>query len=520
MSERNNERSITGNMQSKILQENTVKANYLVAKVMRFTALIFGIVYILNLVGVFQVSLSIMTLAFILSTLALLLPTLLVNVLKLEVSYIKYINVICAAVLLLVCTCTLTYHVVVLYVYPIAIASLYFSRKLNVFATITTVIITSAGQVVAFCLETTVDDNFPSLEKIVCFGILPRALLVIALAAIFTMLSHRTAVLLGNLMGAEEQKEIFTHMQNMQKRSSEVSDQLVSMVTELSGISETSTEMNQKVAEETEHILTGSTANAEYAKQVNDKMSYITNQLDDLNKLSELLTGLSQEVEHNTEENQNRMGNAAISMEQINESANTCKEVIVSLGEESKKILGIINVITGISNQTNILALNASIEAARAGEYGLGFSVVATEIQKLAEQTKSAVENIGSIVKSVVENTEDAIRAMDEEVTLTKNGLLQIEEAKESAENITKSNLNMSEKIHEIDKISKQVLRDGTEVAKNMVLVSDNTNKNCVAVEHVTAATQESSASIENMSELVERVRNLSEQLQQVSQLK
>lgn len=66
------------------------------------------------------------------------------------------------------------------------------------------------------------------------------------------------------------------------------------------------------------------------------------------------------------------MNSATDSMEQIHVSTNACKEIIGKLGEESKEILGIIQVISGISQQTNILALNATIEAARAGEQGRG----------------------------------------------------------------------------------------------------------------------------------------------------
>ncbi len=76
--------------------------------------------------------------------------------------------------------------------------------------------------------------------------------------------------------------------------------------------------------------------------------------------------------------------------------------------------------ITGISNQTNILALNASIEAARAGEMGKGFAVVASEIQKLAEQTKGAVDNIGNIVNETVRHTENAVNVMEQTANLTE----------------------------------------------------------------------------------------------------
>lgn len=111
---------------------------------------------------------------------------------------------------------------------------------------------------------------------------------------------------------------------------------------------------------------------------------------------------------------------AVQSMEQIDGSTNACKEVIRKLGEESKEIIGIIEVITGISAQTNILALNASIEAARAGDAGKGFAVVASEIQQLSEQTKAAVENIGIIIREVVGNTEKAVRVMENSAELTK----------------------------------------------------------------------------------------------------
>ena len=180
-----------------LLKKNEKEANLLVAKVMRITCVIFALIYVLNVVGIFVVDDVIMTVAFIGGAILLLLPTLLVNVMKREDGWIKYLNVICAAIFVTLLSITLTFHVVAIYVYPIAIASLYFSKMLNIVATALTVVGVSVGQILAFFLDTVQDDNFTELNGVIIFGVIPRALVVIAVAAIFTMLCSRTASMLS-----------------------------------------------------------------------------------------------------------------------------------------------------------------------------------------------------------------------------------------------------------------------------------------------------------------------------------
>jgi len=192
-----------------ILIENEKQANRIVAKVMRITFAVFTFIYLLDVVGIFVVDIAVMTAAYIGGSTLLLLPTLLVNVLKQEKRYIKYVNVICAILFVMLITITLTYHVVVIYVYPIAIASLYFSKKLNIFATGLTVVGVSIGQILAFYLDILTDKNFTQLYKMIVYGIIPRALVLIAVAAIFTMLCGRTTSLLANLLGAKEELSLY-----------------------------------------------------------------------------------------------------------------------------------------------------------------------------------------------------------------------------------------------------------------------------------------------------------------------
>ena len=497
---------------SGVLVQNEKQANKAVSKVMRITFIIFTLVYILNVLGIFIVDMKVMTMAYVLGSIMLWMPTILVNVAKQDGSYVKYALTICAVIFITIVTSTLGYHVVLLYIYAIAIASLYFSKKINVMTMILSVIGVSAGQIICFWFNIFPDKNFTTLYKLIVYGIVPRAMVLIAIAAIFTMLCERTTGMLSNLMNAEEQERMIEEMRLMQEKSEETSRTLMGMVKELSHITENSMESNRQIVEETGNVMDSFSKNSEEITGINERTQDINARLEELTAINRQLSDLANQVNQLSKENQNKMNSATESMEQIHRSTNECKEIVWKLGEESKEILGIIQVITGISQQTNILALNATIEAARAGEHGKGFAVVAEEIQKLAEQTRKAVDNIGTIVTASVEDTGRAVKVMEQSAELTETGMESMSEVGSSTASITSSNEKMTKQIMEMDHTVENIWIQSDKVAKGMQQVNVSTQNNYKAIEQVNSATQENSAGVEMIEDMVVRIRKMAEE--------
>ena len=197
----------------KILYQNEKQANKIAARVMLCTWGLYTLVYLLNIIGIFIIDKTVMNIAYVVGSVALILPWLIVKFGKHDWRWLKYFIVFCATIFIALLCVALTYHSVVVYVYPIGIASLYFQRRLNVIATALSVITTGIGQILAFYYNPLPDLNFPTYEELILFSVFPRTLSLIAMAVIFTMLSERTAKMLKQLTGAVE--EISEYQQEM-----------------------------------------------------------------------------------------------------------------------------------------------------------------------------------------------------------------------------------------------------------------------------------------------------------------
>lgn len=138
-------------------------------------------------------------------------------------------------------------------------------------------------------------------------------------------------------------------------------------------------------------------------------------------------------------------------MEELKENVKTITLAIDGLEKTSKEIGDIVDVITAIADQTNLLALNAAIEAARAGEHGKGFAVVADEVRKLAEQTKSSSSNITSLVKETISQITNVTSQAEKIDGIVETGSKEIEKTGTSFEDILKASAENKEKSREIE---------------------------------------------------------------------
>jgi len=163
--------------------------------------------------------------------------------------------------------------------------------------------------------------------------------------------------------------------------------------------------------------------------------------------------------------------NAIRGMNDIREQIQETSKRIKRLGESSQEIGEIVQLISDITEQTNVLALNAAIQAASAGEAGRGFTVVAEEVQRLAERSAEATKHIGAIVKSIQRDTQDAVEAMERSTRGVVEGTKTADEADQALREIEKISNRLAELIGSISNATEQQAASAAQVAGKMKII-------------------------------------------------
>ncbi len=202
-----------------------------------------------------------------------------------------------------------------------------------------------------------------------------------------------------------------------------------------------------------------------------------------------------------------------IKMEESTNAVGEVSEVIFTLNNKTIQVGQIIEVIEGIAEQTNLLALNAAIEAARAGEQGKGFAVVADEVKKLAEESQDSIGKIQTIIKDIQNTTNIAVNTATQATDA-------ISEQNEAVQNTSKIFNNILEvvdvitkEIQEISSFTVGVKDAGEHIQQDMERILAVSEETAASTEEVTASTEEQTTYSQNIVREVETLNTLAEQL-------
>ncbi|MEM5817409.1 MAG: HAMP domain-containing methyl-accepting chemotaxis protein, partial [Desulfitobacterium hafniense] len=210
-----------------------------------------------------------------------------------------------------------------------------------------------------------------------------------------------------------------------------------------------------------------------------------------------------------------KIDTVVVKMADIKQSVEHSALVVSELGTRSKEIDQIVSTISGLAAQTNLLALNAAIEAARAGEEGRGFSVVAEEVRKLAEQSQQAAKQIAVLIQSIQLDTQRAMTAMTEGTSEVQAGYAAVNEAGGVFADIAALVRTASDQIMEISAGVEGMSMDSHSMVNSVSKVEEISRQTSDQTQMVSAATQEQSSALTEIASSSGALAQLADQLQQ-----
>lgn len=275
-----------------------------------------------------------------------------------------------------------------------------------------------------------------------------------------------------------------------------------------------SAQATQQVAISIGNVAASASKQGEDVSKSTETLKGLAGDINGFADKAKLSSDAAHDVEAIAEKGHKAIDGAVMQMNEISVAVKNSAEVIEKLAQRSSEIGKISDTISVIAEQTNLLALNAAIEAARAGDAGRGFSVVAEEVRKLAEESGQAASQIAALIASIQNDTEEAVLEMRQGTEKVESGSDVMSDAGEAFAKITTA-------VNGLTKHAENILHDAAasvEQADAMVVIMDGINKAgqdvAAETESVSAATEEQSASMDEVAAASRKLAELAADLQ------
>ena len=308
--------------------------------------------------------------------------------------------------------------------------------------------------------------------------------------------------------------KVQTEVSSMMKQIIEASQQVASSCQQLTDSSEQSAEVSGTVANSIVNV----------AGSCSEQFTEVENASSNIESLSQSMERFKKTIEHagqvvsepkgQADSGEKEVTGAVKQMELIEQSVSQSAQVIEELGKESDKIGTIVDAISQIAEQTNLLALNAAIEAARAGEHGRGFAVVADEVRKLAEQSSSSAGEISSLIGSIQEKARNAVSVMQDGVSQVQNGVGAVNGAGNSFKDIAGMVEQVVDETTEMERTVASLAKNTSTIADAINKISEMSRNVASEAESVSAATEEQTATMNEIAGASRRLTEMAESME------
>ncbi|SDF29340.1 methyl-accepting chemotaxis protein [Methanolobus vulcani] len=316
--------------------------------------------------------------------------------------------------------------------------------------------------------------------------------------------------------GVGDFKELTEGIENTRRSLNDVvslihdsSRNVASTSQEMSASVEEMSSSSYQIADTVSEISKGAQSQASKTEEVSRAMVDMTM------TVQEVATNSQKAAENAKDSNDliNNLGTIAkdliIKMDSIKNATADSSGVIMELDGKSKQIGEIVNLITNIADQTNLLALNAAIEAARAGEHGRGFAVVADEVRKLAEDSGNAAKQISTLIGEIQEGTHNAVTSMQQGSAEVDTGAVALNEAVQVVEQVVAAGTQIANMVQDIAAAAQEQSASIEEVTSSIEEVSAISEESAAGTEEASAAVEQQTATMQELSRSAEDLSSL-----------